>query len=161
MIPRSDRTRGHPGRVPKVRIPKPCIERLPDGRGCPEYAYDGPRCEQHEAEAKKNGASGSGTTAAWAKARKIALERTGYRCERCGRTDEQARADGTHLEVHHLDGRGVGALHHDQAKLRVLCRTPCHTATMRATPRKTRRQRMLEQQAELRSRAQARQQRTA
>jgi hypothetical protein len=154
MIPRSDRTRGHPGRVPKARIPKPCIERLPDGRGCPEYAYDGPRCEAHKSRSGEGG-----TTAAWRRARKIALERTGYRCERCGRTAEQARADGTHLEVHHVDGRGVGAEEHDQALLRVLCRTPCHTATMRATPRQGRRERMLQQQAEIRARAERRRRR--
>jgi DNA-directed RNA polymerase subunit RPC12/RpoP len=110
------------------RPPIPCIERLPDGRGCPEYAIPGKsRCEEHQREAIKSGAiSAGGSTPQWRRARKIALERTGYRCERCGKTDAESRAEGKRgLHVHHLDHRGARAPEHDQALLEVRC-PDCH-----------------------------------
>jgi 5-methylcytosine-specific restriction endonuclease McrA len=119
--------------------PRPCIERV-GGRGsagCPRYAVPGKsRCEEHqrEHEKRRRQEGGSpGTTPAWARARKKALEREGYRCQNCGRTEDQARAAGTWLEVHHVDAAGVRAPTHDLSKLEVLCRTPCHTATLAAT----------------------------
>jgi 5-methylcytosine-specific restriction endonuclease McrA len=119
---------------------RPCIERLPDGRGCPEYAVLGKSgCEAHQRQALKDGRRPPGTTSAWKKARKAALERAGYRCEKCGRTEDQARAAGTHLEVHHRDGRGVRANQHELDQLEVLCRTPCHTATWATQTRAERR----------------------
>ena len=115
---------------------RPCIERLPDGRGCPRYAREGDsRCEECRRRALKNRDLSPGTTPEWRRARKLALERAGHRCEKCGRTEAEARAAGTWLEVHHRSGAGVRAKTHDLADLEVLCRTPCHTATMRATPR--------------------------
>lgn len=124
---------------------RPCLE-----RGCPEYALPGKsRCEEHQAQARKTGARSPGTTAAWRKARQIALDRAGHRCEKCGRTEAQARADGTWLEVHHRDGAGVRAQVHDQAQLQVLCRKPCHLATWRRGERLT----LDEWKAQIRSRA--------
>lgn len=115
---------------------RPCIDRLPDGRGCPHYALPNlARCEHHHAVALKEGRRSPGTTAAWRKARTAALERAGRRCQKCGRTEAQARAAGTWLEVHHLDGEGVRAKTHDDARLQVLCRQPCHLDTLRATTR--------------------------
>jgi DNA-directed RNA polymerase subunit RPC12/RpoP len=118
--------------MPRSRIPKPCIERLSDGRGCPEYAIPGrSRREAHRREALAKRDLSPGTTPAWRKARKIALERTGYRCERCGKTDAESRAEGKGgLHVHHVDGRGVRAQEHDQALLEVRC-PPCHRLTLR------------------------------
>jgi len=66
-----------------------------------------------------------------------ALQREGHRCEKCGRTEEQARAAGTWLEVHPRDGHGVRAKQHDLDRIEVLCRTPCHLATLRAASRPT------------------------
>jgi hypothetical protein len=135
------------------RAPGPCIERLPDGVGCPEYALPGEaRCEEHHHEAVKNKRRSPGTTGAWRKAREEALRRAGHRCEKCGRTEEQARAAGTWLEVHHPDGRGVRADHHDVEALQVLCRKPCHLDTLRKKTRPT----LAEHQAQLRERAKAR-----
>ncbi|MEJ7783813.1 MAG: hypothetical protein WKF96_03350 [Solirubrobacteraceae bacterium] len=126
---------------------RPCIDRLSDGKGCPEYALPGEsRCEEHHALAAKNRTRPAGTTAAWRRARLIALKRTGYTCEKCGRTDAQAKADGTWLEVHHRRGEGVRAAQHNQADLQVLCRQPCHLDTLRAKTRPT----LAEHQAELR-----------
>jgi 5-methylcytosine-specific restriction endonuclease McrA len=124
---------------------RPCIERLPDGRGCPEYAIPGKsRCETHQRQALKEGRRSPGTTAAWRKARKAALERAGRKCEKCGRTQDQARADGTWLEVHHVSGAGVRAKEHDPDDLQVLCRQPCHLDTWRAQTRQTWRERKAE-----------------
>jgi hypothetical protein len=131
-------------------VVRPCLVHR-----CPNYAEPaGSYCDDHAAEAPKG--SSPGTTAAWRRARKAALERAGHRCEKCGRTEQQARADGTHLEVHHVDqgAGGVRAEHHDLSKLRVLCRTPCHTETFRRRPgeRRTKQPTM----AEIRERAAAR-----
>jgi hypothetical protein len=42
--------------MPKRVIPKPCIERLTNGVGCPEYAVPGKsRCEEHQREAIATG----------------------------------------------------------------------------------------------------------
>src|SRR5688572_26826123 len=99
-----------------MRTPlRPCLHHR-----CPEYAEPGKSyCDGHAHEAVQ-GRTSPGTTPAWRRARGAALERAGYRCEKCGRTEEQARAAGTHLEVHHVDGRGVGAQQHDLDQLRVL-----------------------------------------
>ena len=73
-----------------------------------------------------------------AKARNAALERDGYRCTRCGKTQEQAKAEslrGHGLEVHHRSGASVRADHHDLDDLLTLCRD-CHLDTIR--PRSTR-----------------------
>ncbi len=115
--------------MPAVR---PCIERLPSGIGCPKYAIPGKsRCEEHQREAIASRVISGGTTPAWRRARKIALERTGYTCERCGKTDADSRAAGDGgLHVHHVDGRGVRAEKHDQVLLEVRC-PPCHRLTLR------------------------------
>ena len=125
-----------------MRPAKPCIERLPDsGLGCPRMALEGQsRCAEHARQARRDGTSSPGTTAAWRKARAAALRRAGHRCEKCGRKEAQARQDGTHLEVHHRSGAGVRAKQHDQADLEVMCRR-CHVDTMRATPRPSWRER--------------------
>jgi DNA-directed RNA polymerase subunit RPC12/RpoP len=118
--------------------PRPCIERLPDGRGCPEYAIPGKsRCEAHQREAMKKRDLSPGTTPEWRRARKLALERTGYRCERCGKTDAESRAEGKGgLHVHHADNRGVRAQEHDQALLEVRC-PGCHRLTLKRGSRPT------------------------
>lgn len=120
------------------RPPKPCIERLPDGRGCPQYAIPGKsRCEAHQREALAKRDLSPGTAPQWRKARKLALERTGYRCERCGKTEAESRAEGKGgLHVHHVDGRGVRARAHDQALLEVRC-PDCHRMTLRKNTRPT------------------------
>jgi hypothetical protein len=105
--------------------PKPCIERLSDGRGCPNFAVVGVngkggngRCEQHGGKPYKGG------THAWKKARAAALNEAGNRCERCGKTQAQARAEGKPLQVHHLErGASIASGRHD--RLRALCRV-CH-----------------------------------
>ena len=113
-----------------------CIERLPDGRGCPSYALPGKaRCELHQREAMANRNLSPGTTPEWRRARKLALERAGHRCSKCGRTEAEARAAGSWLEVTTCSGAGVRSATHDLADLVVMCRRPCHTATFRATPR--------------------------
>ena len=138
-----------------MKPPRPCIERLPDGRGCPEYAEPGQaRCTEHRHLAVKDGRRSPGTTAAWRKARAAALRRAGHRCEKCGRTEEQTRAAGTHLEVHHRSGAGVRATQHDLDDLQVLCRTPCHTATWKRETRPT----LEEHKAAIIGRARARRQ---
>jgi 5-methylcytosine-specific restriction endonuclease McrA len=135
--------------------PRPCIDRLPSGVGCPEYALAGKsRCETHQAEAIANGTRSPGTTPAWAKARKLALERDGYCCTRCGKTQAQAKAEskaGRGLEVHHLSGAGVRAKSHDLDDLRTLCR-PCHLRTMTKKHRPT----VEEWKAEIRAKVAAR-----
>ena len=139
------------GAMPTRKVPIPCIERLEDGRGCPRYAIPGKsRCEEHQREVPSRG----GTTPAWSRARTAALKRAGYRCEECGRTEQQARDAGTWLEVHHVEGEGVRAETHDLAKLKVLCRVPCHKKTLRK--KGTWRQRRDEQQAQIKARAAAR-----
>jgi len=131
---------------------RPCIDRLPDGKGCPAYALPGrSRCEKHEATAVKTGARSGGTTGAWRAARKVALARTNHTCEKCGRTEAEVRAAGSWLEVHHLQGPGVRAAQHDQRDLQVLCRVPCHVATYAAKTRMT----LAEHQAQLRARFQS------
>ncbi len=132
---------------------RPCIERLPDGRGCPEYALPGkPRCAQHHAQAAKTGQRSPGTTAAWRKARAAALARAHDMCQKCGRTEAQAKAAGTWLEVHHRSGAGVRAKTHDPDDLEVLCRTPCHVDTLGAKTRPT----LAEYQEQIVARARAR-----
>lgn len=119
-----------------VKPPKPCLERLANGLGCPRYALEGDsRCEEHRRLALKMGLRSPGTTAPWRRARRSALERARWRCETCGRNDADSRAAGLGgLHVHHLDGRGVPAQVHDLDKLEVRC-PPCHRRTFRPTPR--------------------------
>ncbi len=125
-----------------MRPPTPCIERLPTGVGCPNYAEpDSSRCAQHGHLAPKG--RSKGTTTSWRKARQAALRRSGNRCEKCGRTEQQARADGTWLEVHHLTGshltpgRSLERTEHPLEELQVLCRKPCHLETLRKKTRPT------------------------
>jgi RNA-directed DNA polymerase len=47
-----------------VPVVRPCIERRPDGLGCPEYAFDGPRCPEHTRQAARDGTRSPGTTPA-------------------------------------------------------------------------------------------------
>lgn len=138
---------------PPRQPPRPCIERLPDGRGCPRYAEEGrPRCAEHHAQALKTGRRSPGTTAAWARARKLALSRAGKKCEKCGLTDAASRAAGLGgLHVHHVDGRGVRAASHDQALLQVLCPT-CHRNLVRRSTRQTWPEAKAEMQARARQR---------
>ncbi len=51
----------------------------------------------------------------WRAARKVAIQRAGYRCQRCGATGR--------LDAHHLTYQRLGA--EDDQDLEVLCR-PCH-----------------------------------
>jgi hypothetical protein len=124
-----------------VKPPRPCIDRLPDGRGCPEYAIDnGSRCAGHAHLAPKS--RSRGTTAAWARARTAALNRDGYRCTICGKTQEQARAEGRGLEVHHLTGshsttgRSLDRDEHPLHELQTLCHEH-HRQTLRKKTRPT------------------------
>jgi hypothetical protein len=124
--------------------PKPCLSPR-----CPEFAEPGKsHCRAHMPKSRSRG-----TTASWAQARKVALDRAGHRCERCGRTEQQARADGTWLEAHHADGRGVSADEHDLDQIVVLCRQPCHLDTLRSQRAKRRRY-IYPWQAEAEARAQ-------
>ncbi|MBN1530692.1 MAG: HNH endonuclease [Thermoleophilaceae bacterium] len=78
-----------------------------------------------------------GTTPEWARARKQALDRDGWRCTQCGKTQEQAKADspaGRGLEVHHVRGEGVRSRVHRLEHLRTLCRD-CHLDTLRKQTR--------------------------
>jgi DNA-directed RNA polymerase subunit RPC12/RpoP len=136
-----------------MKPPKPCIERLPGGVGCPAYAIPGKsRCEAHQREALAKRDLLPGTTPEWRQARKLALKRTGYRCERCGKTDAESRAEGKGgLHVHHVDGRGVRAQEHDQALLEVRCPS-CHRRTLRKKTRPT----LDEYKAQIMERARAR-----
>lgn len=119
----------------------PCIERLPDGRGCPHYAEpDGSRCSQCAGLAPKS--KSKGTTTAWRKARLLALERDGWKCTRCGKTQAQAKAEGLGLEVHHLaassrtPGRSIDRDEHPVDELQTLCRA-CHQLTYKRKTRPT------------------------
>ena len=58
----------------------------------------------------------------WDVARDRALQRSGHRCERCGRKPPKVV-----LVVHHLDGKGMtGSGATRQTNLMVLCRS-CHS----------------------------------
>ena len=94
--------------------PRPCLE-----RGCVRYAEAGSYCAEHDRPRSQAG---------WKKVREKALQKAGRRCWKCGITEQQAKANGTWLEVHHLDNRGIRAGVHDERELRVLCR-PCHVLT--------------------------------
>jgi 5-methylcytosine-specific restriction endonuclease McrA len=135
-------------------VPRPCIERLPDGRGCPRYAdpANGTRCAECYTAAKKKRTLRPGTTAAWHRARRAALKQADYTCERCGKTDAESRAQGLGgLHVHHVNGAGTRAEHHDQAMLEVLC-SACHKKTRQKATRPT----LDEWKAEIAARAKAR-----
>jgi len=138
-----------------MAVVRPCIERLPDGRGCPRYALPGKsRCQAHQREAMAKRDLSPGTTPAWARARRAALERDGWRCTACGKTQAQAKADspaGKGLEVHHRSGAGVRAETHVLEDLVTLCRA-CHLDTLRAKSRPT----LDEYKAQIMERARAR-----
>jgi 5-methylcytosine-specific restriction endonuclease McrA len=111
-----------------------CIERLPDGRGCPRYAVPGrSRCAEHEAAheaARRRDPSLTGrrgSTGEQRRARHVALQRDRYRCRQCGRTARELRR-GEALEVHHVDGDARNNAPHN---LRTLC-TSCHRAASAA-----------------------------
>jgi 5-methylcytosine-specific restriction endonuclease McrA len=126
---------------------RPCIERLPSGRGCPNYAEpDTSRCAEHAHLTPRS--KSRGTTAAWRKARQAALERDGYRCTVCGKTQQQAKAEsrtGRGLEVHHLTGShnapgySLARPEHPLDELVTLC-PEHHRQTLRKTTRPTWRQ---------------------
>lgn len=68
----------------------------------------------------------------WARIRRDALERAGYRCAYCGQTKAKLRTLGRHLEVHHSSYRNLG--HEQPEDLTVLCaggRGGCHAAADR------------------------------
>lgn len=117
-----------------MRAPIPCIERLPDGAGCPEYAVPGKsRCEKHQRERER---SRPRHDTAWKRARELALKLAKYRCRRCGKSPMQLRVFRRRLEVHHVDGDPTN---HDQANLRVLCgpdRESCHRIEQRSQHRR-------------------------
>lgn len=117
-------------------VRRPCIERLPDGRGCPNYALpDKSRCEDHErGRGKQRWAEGKtgkrpGWRKGWDRLRSQVWREQGERCNRCRRKVER-------FELHHIDGvadgsrdvrENVEALCHDchvaaQAELRVAAR---------------------------------------
>lgn len=101
---------------------RPCIEPR-----CPEYTLK-TRCAAHEAEFEKKRRENPqltgrrGTDGVWRRARGLSLWRHGYRCLRCGVSKQMAEAQGSKLEVHHVDG---DAANHRQSNLRPLC-SECH-----------------------------------
>lgn len=65
---------------------------------------------------------------AWARIRKAALQRAGYRCQFCGLSLDRLRLIGRHLQVHHNTYENLGR--EQPEDLTVLCSgTPgsCHT----------------------------------
>ncbi|MBB4663165.1 HNH endonuclease [Conexibacter arvalis] len=68
---------------------RPCIERLPDGRGCPEYAEPGgSRCAGHEAEHERNRRTPSQRvteTQRWRKLRRHLIATRPHVCGICGK----------------------------------------------------------------------------
>ena len=89
-------------------------------------------CPTHR-DGRRKGSARGGTTAAWAKARKAALQRDGYRCRICGMTDEEHRqrhARGHGLAVHHVQaGYGVQAEEYRLDDLLTTCAW-CHRETL-------------------------------
>ncbi|MFP5364346.1 MAG: SEC-C metal-binding domain-containing protein [Thermoleophilia bacterium] len=139
-----------------MKPPLPCIERLADGVGCADYAEPGTsRCADHAHLGPKT--RSRGTTAAWARARKAALERDGWRCTVCGLTQDQAKAEGRGLEVHHVNasharaGRSLDRDEHPLEELVTVCHEH-HRQTMRRKTRPT----WADRRRELDARAQAR-----
>lgn len=64
----------------------------------------------------------------WARIRKAALKRAGYRCQFCGLSLKKLRLIGRHLQVHHNTYENLG--HEKPEDLTVLCsgtRGSCHT----------------------------------
>ena len=59
----------------------------------------------------------------WETVRRIALDRDGWKCKRCGRRGR--------LDVHHIEGIAEGGDVYDLDNLETLCR-PCHFSHNRA-----------------------------
>jgi predicted HNH restriction endonuclease len=110
------------------------------------------RCPKHEAEARKKRTASPGTTPSWHRARRAALARDGYRCQKCGRTQAEAKKagrTGKGLHVHHVDGVGSSRDEtHDVDKLTTLCEL-CHNAVRAKKTRPT----LEEWKAQIRARA--------
>lgn len=106
-------------------IVKPCIERMPDGRGCAAYAEPGKsRCAIHERERSGNHPNRSpGTTTAWAKQRARVKRRDRHACRRCGVKERKINGR-SNLQVHHVNGGGIDTPTAD-ADLLTLC-SRCH-----------------------------------
>jgi len=102
----------------------PCIERIPDGRGCPHYAVEGKsRCAEHARERQQAGwAEGRtgkrGIRPGWRAVRNRVVREQHGKCSRCP-------APAT--SVHHIDGV---AANEDRANLVALC-SDCHKAADR------------------------------
>lgn len=68
-----------------VSAPKPCLERLPDGRGCPNYAVPGgSRCREHGGAASPSGRVTQSYR--WRKLRRAFIDAAPkpWRCGICG-----------------------------------------------------------------------------
>jgi 5-methylcytosine-specific restriction endonuclease McrA len=103
-------------------VKRPCIERMPDGRGCRNYAVEGKsRCDEHERERRRNAAAEGrtggrmGSRPGWKALRAKVWSEQGERCARCG-------CKPTGYEVHHRNGIGTDDT---RANLEGLCE-PCH-----------------------------------
>ena len=100
-------------------VKRPCVERLPNGRGCPQYAAEGKsRCEEHEVARQQAGwAEGRtgkrGVRPGWRATRTRVIREQHGKCGRC-----PAPA----ISVHHIDGV---AADEDRSNLIALC-TDCH-----------------------------------
>jgi 5-methylcytosine-specific restriction endonuclease McrA len=81
---------------------------------------------KHRAACKRQRRNGS--TAEHRRVRARALERAGHRCEDCGITAAELRAEtGRALQAHHLDGNH---LNNQDQNIEVLC-PPCHARAQR------------------------------
>src|SRR4051812_39352771 len=89
-----------------------CIERLPDGRGCPRLAEPGrSRCAEHEQQRQAEQYDGR-KSYQWQKTRQAVIARDRH-CQHPGCTTA------TELQIHHIDS---DTTHNDLSNLVALCR---------------------------------------
>jgi 5-methylcytosine-specific restriction endonuclease McrA len=99
-----------------MKPPRPCLERLPDGRGCPNYAVPGgSRCSEHGAKATPSGRITQ--TARWRKLRRelIAAAPRPLACALC----REPIADANDVEVDHIEPVSAGGDPFDRGNLRL------------------------------------------